>query len=45
MFDIHPNHFLFVFCENCGYVEGDKPNILEGKSHDQLGNVLDILFG
>ncbi|NOU90570.1 hypothetical protein GC102_33265 [Paenibacillus sp. LMG 31460] len=45
MFDIQNNHFLFVSCENCGYVEVYNPNVLEGKSRGQLGTVLDILFG
>lgn len=43
--DIQHNHFLFVSCENCGYVEIYNPSILEGKSRGQLGTVLDILFG
>jgi uncharacterized protein len=43
--DIQHNHFLFVSCENCGYVEVYNPKVLEGKSRGQLGTVLDILFG
>ncbi|CAG7645272.1 hypothetical protein PAESOLCIP111_04908 [Paenibacillus solanacearum] len=45
LLDIQHNHFLFVSCENCGYVEVYNPNILEGKTRGQLGTVLDILFG
>jgi uncharacterized protein len=44
MFDIQHNHYLFVSCENCGYVEVYDPNILEGK-RGKLGTVLDVLFG
>lgn len=42
--DIQHNHFLFVSCENCGFVEVYDPNVLEGKK-GQLGSVLDMLFG
>ncbi|MFC5447581.1 zinc ribbon domain-containing protein [Paenibacillus aestuarii] len=45
MFDIQNNHFLFVSCENCGFVEVYNPNILEGKTRGQLGTILDVLFG
>lgn len=45
LFDIQHNHFLFVSCENCGFVEVYNPAILEGKSRGQLGTILDILFG
>ncbi len=45
MFDIQHNHFLFVSCEGCGYVEVYDPSVLEGKSRGELGTVLDILFG
>jgi predicted nucleic-acid-binding Zn-ribbon protein len=45
MFDIQHNHFLFVSCENCGYVEVYNPRILEGKSRGQLGTIMDVLFG
>ncbi|WP_276357095.1 zinc ribbon domain-containing protein [Cohnella caldifontis] len=45
MFDIQHNHFLFVSCENCGFVEVYNPDVLEGKTRGQLGTVLDILFG
>ena len=44
MFDIQHNHFLFVSCEHCGYVEVYNPNILEGK-RGQLGSILDVIFG
>lgn len=44
MFDIQHNHFLFVSCQYCGFVEVYDPNILEGKK-GQLGSVLDVIFG
>ncbi|HEU5139810.1 MAG TPA: zinc ribbon domain-containing protein [Bacillales bacterium] len=44
MFDIQHNHYLFVSCEGCGYVEVYNPDILEGKQ-GKLGSVLDIFFG
>jgi uncharacterized protein len=45
MFDIQHNHFLFVSCSNCGYVEVYNSRILSGKSRGQLGTIMDILFG
>ncbi len=45
LLDIQHNHYLFVSCGTCGYVEIYNPKILEGKSRGQLGTVLDILFG
>ncbi|WP_426450205.1 zinc ribbon domain-containing protein [Paenibacillus sp. S-38] len=45
LFDIQNNHYLFVSCQNCGYVEVYNPRVLEGKSRGQLGTVLDLLFG
>ncbi|MCR8644468.1 zinc ribbon domain-containing protein [Paenibacillus sp. N1-5-1-14] len=45
MFDIQHNHYLFVSCMNCGYVEMYDPEVLEGKKTGKLGTVLDILFG
>lgn len=45
MFDIQHNHFLFVSCTNCGYVEVFNPDILEGKKRGQLGSILDVFFG
>lgn len=44
MFDIQHNHFLFVSCQHCGYVEVYNPSILEEKK-GQLGSILDIFFG
>ncbi|MDR7071709.1 zinc ribbon domain-containing protein [Fictibacillus barbaricus] len=44
LLDIQHNHFLFVSCAHCGYVEVYDPNVLEGKK-GQLSSVLDILFG
>lgn len=45
LFDIQHNHFLFVSCSNCGYVEVYNPDVLSGKSTGQLGTIMDILFG
>jgi len=45
LFDIQHNHFMFVSCLNCGYVEVYDPNVLSGKTRGQLGTMLDILFG
>ncbi|MCQ6264303.1 zinc ribbon domain-containing protein [Fictibacillus sp. WQ 8-8] len=44
LLDIQHNHYLFVSCENCGYVEVYNPSILEGKK-GQLGTIMDIFFG
>ncbi len=44
IFDIQHNHFLFVSCEGCGYVEVYDPNVLYGK-RGMLGSILDGLFG
>ncbi|WP_425590373.1 zinc ribbon domain-containing protein [Fictibacillus enclensis] len=44
LLDLQHNHFLFVSCENCGYVEVYNPSILEGKK-GQLGTILDLFFG
>lgn len=45
LFDIDYNHFLFVSCLNCGFVEVYNPSILDGKSRGELSTILDILFG
>lgn len=45
MFDIQHNHFLFVSCVNCGFVEIYDPNVLHSKKAGSLGTILDILFG
>ncbi|MBO8164370.1 MAG: hypothetical protein H0Z34_11720 [Brevibacillus sp.] len=45
LFDIQHNHYLFVSCTNCGYVEVYNPDVLSGKKAGQLGSVMDILFG
>ena len=41
--DIQPYSYFFVSCNNCGYTETYKADILSGKK-DKLGDVLDILF-
>jgi len=43
--DVQYNHFLFVSCMQCGYVEIYNPNILAGKNRGSLGTIMDILFG
>ncbi|UPM55856.1 zinc ribbon domain-containing protein [Gottfriedia acidiceleris] len=45
LLDIDYNHFLFVSCLNCGFVEVYNPSILEGKTRGELTTILDILFG
>lgn len=45
LFDVQHNHYLFVSCERCGYVEVYDPEILLDKKPGTLGTLLDILFG
>ncbi|MBB6676610.1 zinc ribbon domain-containing protein [Cohnella lubricantis] len=45
MFDIQHNHYLFVSCEQCGYVEVYDPDVLRGHKAGSLGTILDALFG
>jgi uncharacterized protein len=45
MLDIQHNHYLFVTCLHCGYVEVYNPDILSGKKSGTLGTVVDMLFG
>ncbi|WP_227871938.1 zinc ribbon domain-containing protein [Paenibacillus albus] len=45
LLDIEHNHFLFVSCQNCGFVEVYDPNVLHGKKAGSVGTILDILFG
>lgn len=45
LFDIEHNHYLFVSCLNCGFVEVYNPDVLHGKKSGTLGTVLDVLFG
>ncbi|OMF16462.1 hypothetical protein BK131_00155 [Paenibacillus amylolyticus] len=45
VFDIQHNHYLFVSCASCGYVEIFDPDVLKGKKQGQVGTILDILFG
>ncbi|MBE3554577.1 MAG: zinc ribbon domain-containing protein [Thermicanus sp.] len=45
IFDIQHNHYLFVSCTNCGYVEVYNPDILRGKKSGELGSIMDLLFG
>lgn len=45
LFDIDYNHYLFVSCLQCGFVEVYNPDVLRGYRSGKLGTVLDILFG
>ena len=45
IFDIQYNHYLFVSCLDCGYVEIFNPDILGNKKRGSLGTVMDIFFG
>ncbi|WP_420330186.1 zinc ribbon domain-containing protein [Paenibacillus contaminans] len=45
IFDIEHNHYIFVSCMNCGYVEVYDPDIWYGKKTGKLGTVMDVLFG
>ena len=45
LFDIQHNHYLFVSCNHCGFVEVYDPEVLQGKKPGTLGTVLDVLFG
>ena len=35
VFDIQHNHYLFVGCTACGYVEVFNPDVLKGKNKDK----------
>ncbi|MEF2247816.1 zinc ribbon domain-containing protein [Paenibacillus sp. IITD108] len=39
------NHYLFISCCNCGYVEIYDPNVLTGKNIGTAGTLIDIFFG
>jgi predicted nucleic-acid-binding Zn-ribbon protein len=45
LFDIQHNHYLFVSCNHCGFVEVYDPEVLRGKKPGALDTVLDVLFG
>ncbi|MFD2611070.1 zinc ribbon domain-containing protein [Paenibacillus gansuensis] len=45
LLDVEYNHYLFVSCEQCGFVEVYNPDVLRGHTSGQLSTVLDILFG
>nr|WP_248930894.1 zinc ribbon domain-containing protein [Paenibacillus hamazuiensis] len=45
IFDIEYNHFLFVSCTNCGFVEVYNPDVLRGHTSGRLGTIMDLLFG
>ena len=42
--DIQHNRYIFTSCNNCGYTEVYNLDILSG-SKDEVGNILDIIFG
>lgn len=39
MFDVQSNHFVVVYCKNCGYSE------FYNKSSSTASNVIDFFFG
>lgn len=39
MFDVQNNHFVVVYCENCGYSE------FYNKKASASSNILDLFFG
>ncbi|MGG2993895.1 zinc ribbon domain-containing protein [Paenibacillus macerans] len=43
--DIDYNHYLFVSCLNCGYVEIYDPDVLSGHTSGKFSTILDLLFG
>jgi len=45
LFDIQHNHYLFVSCLRCGFVEVYDPDILSRQKSGKLGSIMDILFG
>ena len=45
LFDVQYNHYLFVSCLSCSYVEVYNPDILFKEKRGTLGTVMDILFG
>lgn len=45
LLDVQHNHFLFVSCLRCGYVEVFNPDILAGKRSGSLGSMIDLIFG
>lgn len=44
LLDINYNHYLFVSCSNCGFVEIYNPDILIGHKSGKLGTILDLIF-
>lgn len=45
LLDVQHNHYLFVSCLHCGYVEVYNPDILAGKKSGALGTMIDLMFG
>jgi predicted nucleic-acid-binding Zn-ribbon protein len=44
LFDIQHNHFLFISCDYCGFVEIYDPDVLSWKKAGSIGTIMDILF-
>ena len=44
LLDIQHNRYIFASCNNCGYTEVYDLDTLSG-SKDEVGNILDIIFG
>jgi len=45
LLDIQHHHYLFVSCENCGFVEVYDSSVLRGKKAGKTSTILDILWG
>lgn len=44
LMDIQHNHYLFVTCRRCGFVEVYDPDVLRGYPSGRLSTILDIIF-
>ena len=44
LLDVQHNRYIFASCNNCGYTEVYDLDTLSG-SKDEVGNILDIIFG
>ncbi|UVI28018.1 zinc ribbon domain-containing protein [Paenibacillus spongiae] len=45
LLDIQHHHYLYVSCENCGFVEIYNPDVLRRMKSGTMGTVLDTFFG
>ncbi|WP_231638506.1 zinc ribbon domain-containing protein [Paenibacillus sp. JCM 10914] len=44
IFDINYNHYLFVSCTRCGFVEVINPDVLRGHKSGTLETILDFIW-